>query len=287
MTRLRPESAPARLSTFEQREAWLRAAGADEVIRLTPDDDLLGKSAREFVDWLLATFKPGFVVEGDDFHFGKGRSGNNAVLRELGQSLGFKLDVVPPVEVALGDDLIVRASSSILRWLISHGRVDDATRILGRPYELAGTVTKGDQRGRTIGYPTANLATDCLLPADGVYAGYATLPDNRTLPAAINVGARPTFNGVTRRLEAYLLDATPTDHTLAVDHYNWSLKVQLIAWVRTDLKFDDIPTLVKQIDRDCGRVRDLLALHEGRVIHRPRPFLAHPAPSTTTQEATA
>jgi len=269
LTLLRPQSAPPRLSTFDQRHDYLKSLGADEVLRLTPDPALLNKSAREFIEWLVATHRPRFVVEGDDFHFGKGRAGNNATLRALGPELGFDLDIVPPVEVPLGDDLIVRASSSVLRWLITHGRVDDAARVLGRPYELIGTVTKGDQRGRTIGYPTANLATDCLLPADGVYAAYATLPTGDKLSAAINIGTRPTFNGTHRRLEAHLLDAT----NLPLDHYNWPIKIHLIAWVRPDLTFDDIPTLVTQIDRDCTRVRDLLALHERRPIPRPHSFL--------------
>lgn len=275
MTRLRPEAAPARLSTFEQREAWLRALGADFVHRLTPDESLLNKSAREFVAWLVDQYHPQFIVEGDDFHFGKGRAGNNQVLRSLGPEFAFDVDVVPPVEVALGDDLIVRASSSILRWLITQGRVADAARVLARPYEVAGTVTQGDQRGRAIGFPTANLRTECLLPADGVYAAYGILGNGRRLAAAVNIGTRPTFDGQSRRLEAHLLDVRPHD---ALDGYNWPLRIQLIAWVREDLRFDDVDSLVQQIHRDCDRVRDLLALHERRPIHRPYHSLQEATP---------
>jgi riboflavin kinase/FMN adenylyltransferase len=266
MTKLRPEAAPARLSTFEQREAWLRGLGADEVVRLTPDEALLGKTAREFVEWLVARYAPAFVVEGDDFHFGKARGGSTRTLQELGPSMGFRTEVVGPVEVALGDDLIVRASSSIVRWLLSQGRVRDAAAVLGRPYELAGVVVKGDQRGRTIGYPTANLSTECMLPAEGVYAGEAVLPDGRRLMAAVNVGVRPTFSGEGRRLEAYFLDAGSPE---SLPKYDWPLKVSLVSWLRDDLRFDDVNSLVRQIDRDCIRTREALSLHRGETIARP------------------
>ncbi|HYE61234.1 MAG TPA: bifunctional riboflavin kinase/FMN adenylyltransferase [Phycisphaerales bacterium] len=282
MTLLRPQSAPARLSGFEQREAWLRGLGADEVVRLTPDESLLNKSAREFVVWLVERYRPRFVVEGDDFHFGKGRLGNNDTLRALGGELGFEVDVVPPVEVALGDDLIVRASSSIVRWLITQGRVADAGRVLGRAYEVAGVVRQGDQRGRTIGYPTANLSTEQLLPADGVYAAYAVLPNARRYACAVNVGTRPTFEGVERRLEAYVLEAPAS----GLEGYNWRLRVQLVAWVREDLKFDDVPSLVRQIERDCARVRDLLAVHERRTVVRPHSFLMCGMGSNNTPQGT-
>jgi riboflavin kinase/FMN adenylyltransferase len=255
-TRLRPEHAPARLSTFSQREAALLALGADEVVRLEPTDELLNTTAPRFVEWLVSRYGPRFVVEGEDFHFGKGREGNVRVLSELGKDAGFAVDVVPPVEVALGDDQIVRASSSIVRWLISHGRVSDAARVLGRPYELEGTVVKGDQRGRTIGFPTANLSTPCLLPADGVYAGVATLPDGTRLSAAVNVGVRPTFRGKERRLEAHLLGAGQ------LPDYDWPLRLKLIAWLREDLCFDDVDSLTRQIRRDCERTRAVLALRD-------------------------
>jgi riboflavin kinase / FMN adenylyltransferase len=256
MTLLRPANAPARLSTFGQRRAWLKDLGADEVVQLNPDPSLLSRTPREFAQWLMKAHAPAVVVEGDDFHFGKGRAGNNGVLRELGREMGFQVDVVPPVEVALTDDLVVRASSSIVRWLIEQGRCADAGRVLGRPYELVGTVVQGDQRGRTIGYPTANLSTECLLPADGVYAGWGVLPDGRRLPAAINVGTRPTFKGEARRLEAYFMDVEPA----TLPEYGWELRVQLGAWVREDLTFDDVPSLVAQIGRDCQRARTLLRL---------------------------
>jgi riboflavin kinase/FMN adenylyltransferase len=256
LTRLKPEAAPARLSTFERRAVLLRSLGADEVVKLVPDENLLGKPPREFVAWLVERHGPAWVVEGDDFHFGKGRAGNNRVLAELGAELGFGVDVVPPVEVALGDDLVVRASSSIVRWLVAQGRVSDAARVLGRPYEVDGVVVTGDQRGRTIGFPTANLRTEQLLPADGVYAGAATLPDGSVVAAAVNVGQRPTFHGTQRRLEAHFLDAAPG----SVPGYDWPVRIALHTWLRDDLHYDGVPALVQQIQRDCANTRRVLSI---------------------------
>jgi riboflavin kinase / FMN adenylyltransferase len=256
MTVLRPASAPARLSTLAQREAWLRELGADRVFGHEPTPEFLSMHPPEFLGLVRDMCAADFIVEGEDFHFGKGRSGNNTVLRMLGPKYRYSLDVVPPIEVALGDDLVVRASSSIVRWLIGQGRVADAARVLGRPYELVGTVVQGDQRGRTIGYPTANLSTECMLPADGVYAGWSLLPDGRRVPAAVNVGTRPTFKGETRRLEAYFMDV----ESATIPDYGWDLRVQLRAWIRDDLAFDDTSSLVAQIGRDCERARTLLRL---------------------------
>lgn len=264
MTKLRPQVAPPRLTTFEQRTAWLREAGADEVARLTPDDTLLGKTPGQFVDWLRAQHSPRWIVEGADFHFGKGRAGNVEVLRTLGQKLGFECDVVGAVEVALTDQLMARASSSLVRWLLSHGRVRDAAIVLGRPYELAGTVVQGDRRGRTIGFPTANIATEQLLPADGVYAAEVVLPSGRRTAGAFNVGSRPTFNGTGRRAEVHVLGASgngnapewaPLD---GLPEYGWPIAVRLIAWIRDDVRFDGVATLVDQIRRDCERTRRLV-----------------------------
>ncbi|MGQ0626703.1 MAG: riboflavin kinase, partial [Phycisphaerales bacterium] len=188
---LRPADAPARLTTFEDREALLRAAGVGRVIRLVPEPQMLERSPAQFVDWLVQEHAPYMVVEGADFCFGKGRSGNVALLAELGAARGFEVRVVPPVQVVLDDHSVVKASSSLCRWLISHGRVADAARVLGRRHTLVGTVVQGDRRGRTIGFPTANIDTPVLLPADGVYAARAVLPDGRAFPAAANIGERP------------------------------------------------------------------------------------------------
>jgi riboflavin kinase/FMN adenylyltransferase len=195
---LRPEQAPARLSMFEHRRHWILSAGADEVVRLEPTPEFLAETPEQFVHWCVEKFNPIAFVEGDDFHFGRARAGTNAVLAEFGRSFGFTVDVVPTCTVALTDHQLVPARSTIVRWLLSCGRARDAAIVLGRPYELGGTVVRGDRRGRTIGFPTANLETSTLIPADGVYAAVAHLPDSRTLPAALSVGTKPTFGAHAR-----------------------------------------------------------------------------------------
>lgn len=253
---LRPGAEPARLSCFERRAAWLREAGADEVVRLNPSDGTLALAPREFVKRLLERLPIRAIVEGPDFHFGHRRAGNVRVLAELGAELGFSVHVVAPVEVALTDGAVVTASSTLARWLISHGRVADAARVLGRPYELRGEVVPGDQRGRTIGFPTANLKVvgGELLPADGVYAAEAVLPNGRIRAAMLNIGVRPTVGGLDRRIEPHILAATgevPPD-------YGWSLTLRLHAWVRDQVRFPGLPALVDQLHRDRERVRRML-----------------------------
>lgn len=256
MSVLRPQATPARLSTFEQRERWLRAAGADHVEKLSPTPDLLDLPPGEFVRRKLERFPASWFVEGEDFHFGRGRSGNVRVLAELGRTMGFGVDVVSPVEVALTDDSIVRASSSLVRWLVQHGRVRDAALMLGRPYEVAGVVRRGDRRGRTIGFPTANVATEQLLPADGVYAATAVLPDGREVMAAVNVGARPTFAGVERRIEAHLLDVAKTGDAIeGLPEYDWPIALRFVGFVRDQARFPDIASLAGQLHRDVAGVR--------------------------------
>lgn len=256
LTRVAPAAAPARLTSFPHRAALLRELGADEVVRLQPSDDFLNTSPREFTERVVATYRPSTIIEGADFHFGKGRAGNVATLRELGPLLGFHVDVVDAVGVAISDHTIVRASSTMIRWLISRGRVLDAASLLGRCYELEGTVERGDQRGRTIGFPTANLhqpgeaAANLLLPADGVYACIARTPDSRRLPAAVNIGSRPTFHGVDRRIEAHLIDPQTGGPANGLAEYGWSIALEFIAFVRDQVRFPGIDALRQQLDRD-------------------------------------
>lgn len=263
---LRPEAVPARLTTFEHRSELLLERGADEVVRLTPTRELLSRTPEQFVRGLVELYRPAFVVEGDDFRFGKGRAGDIRTLTELGRGLGFEVETVAPVEVALGDHLIVRASSSIVRWLLLQGRVRDAALVLGRPYELSGTVVKGDQVGRQLGFPTANLDTACLIPSDGIYAAVAELPDGTLAAAAVNVGSRPTFNGSGRRAEAHLMQlgaewgASRAPSLGNLPEYGWPLSLSFLAWLRDDARFESVESLVEQIRRDCDRVNRVLAL---------------------------
>ena len=268
LTQIAPAAAPARLTSFEHRASLLRELGADQVIRLQPSDEFLNTAPREFIERLVATYHPTAVVEGADFHFGKGRAGNIATLRELGTSLGFAVDVVDAVGVAISDHTIVRASSTMIRWLVANGRVTDAAHLLGRCYELLGTVERGDQRGRTIGFPTANLhqpsdhAAALLPPADGVYSCIARLPDGRRLPAAVNIGSRPTFQGIDRRVEAHVIDPRTGAPAANLGDYGWPLALEFVAFVRDQLRFPGIEALRQQLERDrraCLTIaRDLL-----------------------------
>lgn len=250
LTKLNPEAAPARLSTFERRAAWLGEAGADEVVRLEPSSSLLALTPEEFVDHLVKDLHPAAIVEGPDFRFGKARSGDVQALLEQGRLRGFEVHVVPPVEAVMTDCTVATASSTLARWLISQGRVKDAAAVLGRDYEVEGTVVRGDQRGRQLGYPTANVQTECMLPGDGVFAGVVILPDGRKVAAAISVGSKPMFNGVARLLEAHMLGRPDLS---ALPEYGGDIRVRVSRWLRDQMVFDSIDELKRQIEEDCRR----------------------------------
>ena len=255
---INPAKAPAPLTTLTYRRDLLLASGADEVLRLEPTPELLSLPPHDFIHSLVSTYSPTWFVEGDDFHFGKGRAGNVHTLSLLGSFLNFNVDVVEPQTLALSDHLVVKASSTLVRWLLANGRAADAALVLGRPYALEGTVTQGDRRGRTIGFPTANLAPLNTPPADGVYAALAHLPDGRSLPAMLNVGSRPTFNGTQHRTEVHIINAPTDDHRLrGIPEYDWHLRVNLIAWLRDQVRFPSPQALVAQLHRD----RDLALWH--------------------------
>jgi len=140
---------------------------------------------------------------------------------------------------------------------VLRGRVHDVARVLGRPYRLEGVVERGDRRGRHIGFPTANLKTDNAIPADGVYAATATLKDGRTFQVALHIGERPVFNDTRRTVEAYILD---WDGPLVEggDEYGWPLSIDVIAYLRDQMRFSSVEKLVEQIHRDVARARDAL-----------------------------
>jgi riboflavin kinase / FMN adenylyltransferase len=277
---LRPGTEPPRLTTFAQRERLLKAAGADEVVQLRPTPDLLGMTPEQFVDQVLSRYSPLAIVEGPDFRFGHNRAGDLTTLATLGRARGFDVHALDPVEVTLSDHTVATASSTLARWLIAHGRVTDAALLLARPYQLEGEVIPGDRRGRTLGFPTANLRTECLAPADGIYAGIGTLPDGRELPGAISVGTKPTFGEHRQTVEAFLLSepgrprpgsssearspgrgrpGSPWSPLPGLPEYGWPLRLSFTAWLRDQLRFDSVPDLTAQIERDCARVLSLSA----------------------------
>ncbi len=271
---LRPCEAPARLSTFEQKAEWLRSAGADEVLRLEPTSALLHESPEEFVGIVRRAHGMVGVVEGPDFRFGKGRAGDVRTLTRLGGGGAFSVDVVEPVSVALNDHTIAPARSTMVRWLLNNGRVSDAARVLGRWHTVRGVVVRGDRRGRTMGYPTANIQTPCLAPADGVYAGRARLADGRVFTAAISVGSKPTFGEHARTVEAVLLGDSPdpaADGLVGerapawaplpgLPEYGWTIDLEFAAWVRDQVRFDGLEPLLDQMARDCARISEIVRI---------------------------
>ncbi len=252
---LRPEAVPPRLGTLEQRTGWLRALGADVVERLDPAAGVLGLTAEAFVDWFTERLAPSVVVEGADFRFGRGREGDLQTLVGLGAARGFRTLGVAPVLWPLVDHQLVRVSSSRIRRLLAEGRVRDAATLLGRPVEITGRVVSGEQRGRRIDVPTANLDHgDRMLPADGVYAGLATDPEGRWHPAAVSVGRKPTFGGTVARVcEVHLVDwAGPSDL------YGWTMRLRPVHWLRGMMRFAGPQPLVRQLRRDIERTRRLM-----------------------------
>lgn len=253
---LRPEDAPARLTTFAQRADGLHAAGADEIIRLEPDGVLLATSPRTFIEEIVRLYEPQFIVEGPDFRFGQGRSGTVETLREVEASFGYRTLIIEPVTAMLGDRHLAEVSSTLVRWLIRRGRLGDARRLLGHHHELVGVVVSGDRRGRTIGVPTANLDVgDLLLPADGIYYGRGWRGDGSSYPAAISVGTKPTFGDHPRTCEAHLVG-----YEGPVDEYGWTLRLQVFDWLRDQIRYDDVAALVTQLGRDIARTETLCGL---------------------------
>lgn len=266
---------PPRLSTWEQRVGWLMEAGADRVERLEPTRELLGLAPHEFIESNVQRLGIIGMVEGPDFRFGKGRAGDAVLLRSLGQLLGFRVEIVEPVDVPLNDHLVAPARSTTARWLLEHGRVADAAIVLGRPFQMRGIVVQGDRRGRTIGFPTANIESTNLIPGDGVYAGVAHLPDDRRMTAAISVGTKPTFGHHRRAVEAHLWEgayanalqvnaATPgaRSRLKALDEYGWELRLDFIGWIREQARFSSPAELLAQMTRDCARVDRMIEAGE-------------------------
>jgi len=244
----KPDAAPFRLTTLDQRARLFAAAGADAMVVFGFDAALAGLTADAFVaERLVAGLGVGGVVTGDDFTFGKARSGNIAVLAQAGASHGFSVDTV--AAVSQGGEPV---SSSRIRERLKAGDPRGAAALLTRPFAIEGAVQHGDKLGRTIGYPTANIALgNYLRPAYGIYAVRARLGDGRVVPGAANLGIRPSFDPPKELLEAYLFDWSG-------DLYGQTIEVALIDYLRPEAKFESLEALVAQMDRDCARARAIL-----------------------------
>ena len=253
-TVVRPESAPQLLTDHTQRLELLEATGIDAAVVLPFDQAQAEESAQAFIERVLVDcLQAECVVVGDDFHFGRNREGNVDLLREVGDPDGF--EVVPVVLVARADGIDEPVSSTAIRRALAGGNVTLAAEMLGRPFEARGVVVQGDQRGRLLGFPTANVAVPggMCLPADGVYAGWYERPNDDVHPCAINLGRRPTFyeHADTSLLEAHLLDVD-------VDLYGEPAEVRFMHFLRSERKFDGVDALIAQLGQDVEHARDLL-----------------------------
>jgi riboflavin kinase/FMN adenylyltransferase len=260
LTVLRPELAPPRLTPPAVKQGLLEAAGVDEYVILPPKPEVLGLTAEAFWAILRDEVRPTHLIEGRSFTFGKGRGGTIDRLREWSSASRIELDVVDAVTVPLLDLSVVDVSSSLIRWLLAHGRVRDAAICLGRPYAMHGPVIEGFKRGRTIGVPTANLKVDDqLVPADGVYAGRCTIA-NKPYAAAVSIGSLPTFEQRRHQIEAHLIGFDG-------DLYGQAIHVELIDWVREQRKYAGLDALKEQIARDLREIeRRVASIQPSRAI---------------------
>ncbi len=241
---LRPAQAPPRLTTTEDRSRLLLDLGADHVVVLRANPELLALRAAEFfAEVIQKRLQARALVEGDNFGFGRGREGDVTTLAELCESAGIRLTVVPPL-ILDGDEV----SSSRVRSALAAGNVREAALLLGRPYRLHGIVGSGQRRGQKLGFPTANLEqVQTLIPGDGVYA--VRVPhEGKIWPGAANVGSNPTFGETARKVEIHLIG-------FQGDLYGKWLTVDFVERLRDTSQFKSVAELVEQLRRDIEQAR--------------------------------
>jgi len=250
---LTPERAEPLLMTPAQLEAELAARGVDVLVREAFTPEFSALDAEAFLsDVLFARIAPAEIFVGRDFHFGKGRGGSDQTLAQLGPGLGMRVVIIPQVRAG-GRDV----SSTRVRQALHSGDVADAALCMGRPYAIRGRVVEGDRRGRTLGFPTANLEPENeLIPARGVYATRVRFLDPdasgaRSWPAVTNVGTRPTFEPGRVLVETHLLDWT-------ADVYGRRLELGFVDRLRDERRFPDVEALRRQIAADAEAARSRL-----------------------------
>ena len=241
---LAPERAPRLILTAEDKIEMLAALGVDVVVSQHFDRAFANLRAEEFVRRLiLGRLKTKKMFVGRDLRFGHAREGNVEQLLSWGETLGFDVSIVEPVLVSG-----VRVSSSRIRSLVEHGRVEEARASLGRYHFVSGTVIEGNRRGREIGYPTANIASRTeVIPGDGIYATLFHV-DGKWWPSASSIGSNPTFGAGPRTIESFILDFDR-------DIYGKPIKLAFVKRIREEKKFIDVPALVAQIQNDVKVIR--------------------------------
>ncbi|MCU1359060.1 MAG: ribF [Ilumatobacteraceae bacterium] len=251
---VRPESAPKLLTDLDQKLELLDATGIDATLLVRFDEQQANEAPQSFVDRVLVgCLGAQRIVVGDDFHFGSHREGNVVLLREMGSREDFDVE---PLELLGRDDGVDEPiSSTAIRRALAGGQVELAAAMLGRPFQARGVVVHGDQRGRLLGFPTANVEVPNVicLPADGVYAGLYLSPDGLRHPCAINLGRRPTFyeHADHSLLEAHLIDFDG-------DLYDQRARVEFTHFLRSERKFEGIEALVSQLRLDVEHARSVL-----------------------------
>lgn len=263
MAILYPDKAPPMLTPLPMKLHLLEEYADDCIIVLEDNLELLSLSAEQFVDeFLVASVAPSVIVEGDDFHFGAGRSGNVETLRQFGARKGFEVVVIAPRLMELPTGKTIRVSSTMIRYMLESGYVSDAAIALGRPYRLIGSIVSGRGRGRELGFPTLNMSKpDQVIPAEGVYAGFVEIADNQAelltkaerMPAVFSIGQTRTFGDEYPLLiEAHLLAGSPVDVSGKI------MALEFIRHLRQQHKFTSPEELARQIDKDCRQGRAVL-----------------------------
>ncbi|MFB6892584.1 bifunctional riboflavin kinase/FAD synthetase [Kitasatospora sp. NPDC056327] len=249
---VRPGSHPPLLAPQPRRAELIEELGVDAVLVLPFTTEFSKESPEEFFRQVLVdALHACLVVEGPNFRFGHRAAGDVALLAELGRAADCGVEVVDlQVRGAAGDG--EPFSSTLTRRLVGSGDVAGAAEVLGRPHRVEGVVVRGAQRGRELGYPTANVETvpHSAIPADGVYAGWLTA-DGERMPAAISVGTNPTFDGTARTVEAYAIDR------VGLDLYGLHVAVEFLVYLRGMEKFDSIDALLDRMADDVKRSREL------------------------------
>lgn len=258
---LRPDKAPPRLCSTDERTAEMLRAGVDRVVILAFDEHMASQSAESFLQELVDACHPKAIIVGSDFAFGHNRRGTPEFLKDQAPAHGYELTVVERIN----PDSSVNWSSSFARSaLAERGDVRTAEQVLGRPFRVSGVVQNGDHRGRTLGYPTANLHPfpGLALPADGIYAALASLDGQereRANPALVYIGTRPTFGESNRVIEVFLLDFDD-------DLYGRHISVEFVDLVRGDRAFASADELVAQMKIDEQNGRKMLAERIGEHV---------------------
>ena len=242
----RPDVAPARLTRFREKLEVLQHCGIDRVVCLRFDDRLANLAPDDFIQRILLDgLDVKYLVVGDDFRYGKARSGNFEILEQAGQRHGF-----PVVNMHTFCVESARVSSTRIREALQQGDLPGAEALLGRPFWMSGRVAHGDKRGRTIGFPTANIFLHrTAVPVDGVFAVEMHGVDGQPLPGVANVGTRPTVGGTRSLLEVHLFDFDR-------EVYGCHVRVSFLKKLRPERRFDSFDKLKQQIQQDAGQARD-------------------------------